>query len=135
MVRDYDEKHWEATFTLVFRNLPPEEKKSRLWDLLEDGYQHVEVWSQQTDGVWIRVDPCIETIVTDVLLESPAEALRTDLKVSLLSVRRLLKKGRVREPFFFGAFTCVELAKAFIGVRAPFVRTPYQLYKFLRKHP
>lgn len=131
-LKDHDDANWHVTYTLVFRDMPPEEKHSWFWRLLKRGFEHVEVWAEPTPGVWVRIDPCIETVVTEVLLAPAGQAIRDDLNVTTLRVERQVPKGKVREWCAFGPVTCVELAKAFVGYRNFFVRTPYQLYKVLR---
>lgn len=115
-------------YWLVFRDLPAESKTSRLWRLLKRGFEHVELWRCDR-GVWIRVDPCLETVLTEAYVYPPWELVLPELNPTFVHVQRLVENKRVREPFFFGPWTCVEITKAFIGLRAPFVRTPYQLYK------
>lgn len=123
---------WVSTWWLVFRNLPPEGKRSRFWKLLEPGFEHVELWHYDR-GIWIRIEPCFELVGVGAHASAPWDVVPEELKPTILRVERLVPKHKMREPFFVGPWTCVELAKAFVGVRAPFVRTPYQLYKFLRK--
>lgn len=43
-----------------------------------------------------------------------------------------LDTDRIRLPWIFGPWTCVEQIKALVGVRAPLVVTPRQLWKHLR---
>lgn len=126
--------HWLVDWHLVFRNLPPEGKTSRLWGLLKDGFEHVELWRCDR-GIWIRIDPCFEMIEVDALEAPPWELMPAELKPTVVRVRRAVQKGKLREPFHVGPWTCVELTKAFIGLRAPFVRTPYQLYKRVKRWP
>lgn len=80
----------------------------------------------------MRVDPCLEFLLAEVHLKAPWETLPYP-DVKYVHVSRIVKRGTVREPFMFGPVTCVEMAKAVIGIRAVFVRTPYQLFKHLRK--
>jgi hypothetical protein len=40
---------------------------------------------------------------------------------------------RVREWFSFGPITCVEVAKTGLGINSWRVRTPWQLFKYLRE--
>lgn len=117
---------------VVFRNLPAEGKQSPLWRLLKDGFEHVELWRCDR-GIWLRIEPCIEIAEAEAHEHPPWMMIPRTLKPTMLRARRATPKGRVRDPWFFGPVTCVELAKAFLGVRNTFVRTPYQLYKFLRK--
>lgn len=102
-----------------------------LWRWLKPGFKHVEVWRLDR-GAWARIDPCLEFMVAEVHLQPPWELL-IESNMTFLHVTRLVKRGKIREPFMFGPVTCVELAKAMVGLRAPLVRTPYALYKYLRK--
>lgn len=111
---------------LVFYDRP---HRHWLWRFLEPGFKHVEVWTEDR-GAWARFDPCLEFCVSQVYLQPPWEILPY---ARLLRVTRIVKLGKLREPFMFGPVTCVELAKSMIGLRAPFVRTPFQLFKHLRK--
>jgi len=43
-----------------------------------------------------------------------------------------LDTDRIRLPWVFGPWTCVEQIKALVGIRAPWVLTPRQLWKHLR---
>lgn len=108
------------------------EERSRFWGFLKSGFQHVECWKQITPKVWIRLDTNMELIIPEVNFAPPWEVL-THLHPTVKRVRRLIKNGSWREKFFIGPVTCVEHVKAFLGISAFFVRTPFQLYNFLRK--
>ena len=122
---------WIVDWHLVFRDLPASQSRSRFWRLLKPGFQHVELWRYDR-GIWLRIDPCFELVEAHALEAPPLELIDPDLKPTVLRVQRTVPKGKLREPFFVGPWTCVELTKAFIGLRAPFVRTPWQLYKRLK---
>jgi hypothetical protein len=113
---------------LVFYDRP---HRYPFWRWLKPGFKHVEIWRLDR-GAWARTDPCLEFTVTEVHLQPPWEML-AEPGQTFLRVMRLVKRGKVREPFMLGPVTCVELAKAAIGLRASWVRTPYALYKYLRK--
>jgi hypothetical protein len=122
---------WVADWWLVFRDLPAEAKRSWFWRLLKPGFEHVELWRCDR-GIWLQVDPCFELVEVHAHESPPWDLLPQALKPTVLHVQRLVSKGALREPLFFGPWTCVEIAKAFIGLRAPFARTPWQLYKRLK---
>lgn len=115
---------------LVFRDLPDWRTRSPLWRLLKPGFQHVEAW-RHDDGIWIRIEPCFEFLTTEAHVVPPWEFLPASVHPTFLQVKRWVPQHALREPFFFGPWTCVEIVKAVIGLRAPFVRTPWQLYKRL----
>lgn len=114
---------------LVFRNLP---REGRWWRWLKQGFQHVECWCKDR-GAWARIDPCLEFMRAEVHLQPPWEVIGAEWQPTFFRVTRLVPAGKVRDWWAFGPVTCVELTKAVIGLRAPLVRTPYQLYKHLRK--
>ena len=126
------ERHSVADWFVVFRDLPDIAERSWPWRLLKSGFRHVEVWRCDR-GIWLRVDPCMELIEVEAHEAPPWELISKALNPTCVHVVRSVKHQKVREPFFFGPWTCVELTKAFIGIRAPFVRTPHQLYKRLKK--
>ncbi len=123
--------NWVADWHLVFRDLPDWRSRSPFWRLLKPGFQHVEAWRCDR-GIWIRVDPAYEMVVVEALEAPPHELLDPALNLTILRVQRLVPKDKLRDPFTFGPATCVEAVKSLIGLRAPFVRTPWQLYKALK---
>ena len=105
---------------------------SRAWQFLKEGFRHLEIWKRMSTGFWIRCDPSIELIGVSVYDRPPWQILQKQ-NPTCLRVRRVIKKGRWRVRFNVGPASCVEIAKAFLGVPNFFVRTPFQLYNFLRK--
>ena len=108
------------------------EPRSRFWSFLKPGFQHVECWKQITTKTWIRFDTNMEVIVPEVYFDPPWKVV-AHLTPTVRHIRRLVKNGDWREIFFIGPITCVELVKSFLGISGFFVRTPFQLYNFLRK--
>jgi hypothetical protein len=119
---------------LVFRNLPDRANRSWLWSLLKPGFQHVECWQYHAAwALWTRLEPCFEGIVLDLQPHAPDEQSWVEgCDSTFLRVQRETPKDKMHTPFAFGPLTCVEIAKAAIGLHAPLVRTPYQLFKALR---
>jgi hypothetical protein len=116
--------------TLVFRNLP--ERRSPFWRVLKRGFEHVECWKRVDAEAWVRLEPCFEGIGLEAYSFPPREAeWVAGCDPTFLDVKRVVSKGKLREPFMLGPVTCVEIVKAAIGLRAPLVRTPWQLYKRL----
>ncbi|MGH8235397.1 MAG: hypothetical protein ACREXP_00055 [Steroidobacteraceae bacterium] len=111
----------------------------RWWNrFLKPGFQHVQIRREVRFGpeicdvMWIVVDPCLSHIAVD--LRGVEAAPWIDPEV-LHSQRVELAPNwrRVREWFFFGPVTCTEVAKAGLGISSWRIRTPWQLYKYLRK--
>lgn len=122
---------WVVFLDLDRDYLPAE--RSRFWELLKPGFRHVECWSYDDYlNIWIRLDTNIELIVPGIYFDPPWKIL-THLNPTVKHVRRLVAKGYWRVKFHIGPITCVEAVKSFLGISAFFVRTPFQLYNFLRK--
>ena len=120
---------------VVFTDLDTEHtalSRSSFWRLMKPGFQHVEIWRRLSTNLWIRCDPSVEVIDVQVYSLPPWQVLER-LNPTVFRVRRTVTKGCWRSRFHIGPMSCVELAKAFLGISSFFVRTPLQLYNFLRK--
>lgn len=129
------EYRYSVDFWVVFMNVDRDhtpETRSWLWRFLAPGFQHVEIWKRLSSNLWVRCDPSVEVIDVQAYALPPWQILER-LDPFAVRVRRVVTKGRWRNPFHIGPVSCVELAKAFLGVSGFFVRTPLQLYNFLRK--
>lgn len=126
---DYQDRH-PVDVWCCFRDLHT--VGTPLWGLLKPGFQHVDVWREQ-DGVWLLMAPFLEYAQVQAYADPPWMVVDQRLRPTFMRVRRAVQHRRVREWFHVGPMTCVELTKAFLGLRATFVRTPWQLYKLLRK--
>lgn len=120
----------EIDVVVVFHELPA--RRSWLWNLLEPGFRHVQVWTI-SNNIWVQIDGCMEFLHTRTWPRPPWELIEAKFNATYVPVKKLIERGVIREPFHFGPVTCVELAKAVLGIRKPFIRTPYQLYKFLKR--
>jgi hypothetical protein len=107
--------------------------RSGFWRLMKPGFRHVEVWKQLAPGAWLQLGTAVEYIKVELAPAPPWEILDERLDVKAIRVRRHIPMGPWRHAFFMGPITCVELTKAFLGIGSFFVRTPYQLYKYLGK--
>lgn len=118
--------HWHVIF------VPPSTR--HWWDrFLEPGFGHV--YAIRWDGWnWIIVNPRLDTVLVDTSAYS-YYSLR-DLVIGeateVLSVTAQVPIGRLRSPWHVGPITCVELVKGLLGIRAFWVRTPRQLYRYMR---
>ena len=117
----------EVDLWLVFRNTVGVRKP--WWDWLKDGFEHVEIW-REARGAWARLEPAVTVSTLEVWLKPPWEVIPPGWQATCLRVRRTLREPRVRVPWHTGPLTCVDGAKAFMGIWAPFVWTPWQLYNY-----
>lgn len=98
--------------------------------LLRQGFRHCFVLLRQ-DGLWLRVDPLaahteIEALALPPLYDLPAWYEAQGCRVVPVSLRR----GH-RRPAPVALFSCVEAVKRVLGLHAPAVLTPWQLYRHL----
>lgn len=106
---------------------------------LKPGFQHVQAWREYrfgpepTDLMWLRVDPFAALTVVEIVF-NPTPPWKYDPGFTVLHVRTLREHTKIRELFTIGPFTCVEHVKALLGIRSFWLRTPWQLCKFIRKH-
>ena len=111
----------------------------RWWNkFLKDGYQHVQLrrpvrYGPELDDVmWIVLDPALSHLEVH-LLDAQAAPWHDPTVLHTQRVEAAPNWRRVREWFFFGPITCVELAKTGLGVNSWRIRTPWQLFKYLRE--
>jgi hypothetical protein len=102
--------------------------------MLRAGFRHCFVVMR--DGqVWFACDPLKNRIEISVLpvpegFDLPGFYAARGHMVLLGAIRRdLLRRG-----FGIAPLTCVTVAKRLLGVRAPRVLTPWQLYWYLKAH-
>lgn len=96
---------------------------------LKYGFHHVFV-CMRDDEWWIRVDAKVGVPVVETLAPCDFDlvAFYRGEGYNVLETRR-----RSQLPILpFAYANCVGLAKAFLGIRAPFVVTPYQLFRYVR---
>jgi hypothetical protein len=110
----------------------------RWWNtLLKPGYQHVQLWRPVQYGpaldekFWLVVDPGLEHVDTKIDW-SPQPPWEREAGITAMRIDVAVRAKKVRDYFFFGPVTCVELAKAHLGIRSAWIRTPWQLAKYLR---
>lgn len=115
---------------VVFAHRPA----ARWWDVFtRPGFRHVWVLTRQPDvGGTIVLRTAFDAF-SPVWSPRPIEDVARDLLAENAPARALVYASEFRDrllprPFF----TCVELAKLALGLRAPFVFTPRQLFRLLR---
>jgi hypothetical protein len=105
---------------------------------LKPGFRHVELARPLQYGpgvedvVWHHVLPMFEML--DVELSSDPRPPWVKCPTStVMKVTARSPLMSVRSWFDIGPMTCVEVVKMALGIRAFFVRTPWQLYRYLKK--
>ncbi len=126
-----------GTYWVVYLN----RQNKRWWNrYLAPGFQHVQLWKQEqygpdaADAVWIRIDPGLEYVDTQIVWDGRAPwDVEPHARIQRVTLYR--RSGVVREYFSVGPMSCVELVKAHLGISSWLVRTPLQLWKYLKRDP
>lgn len=124
--------HWYVVYM--------DEDNDEWWNrFLKPGFRHIQLWRpvqfgpSLEDRFWLVVDPGMEHVDTKVDHYPTAPWDRMP-GLTVQSVQTAVKAKQVREYCFVGPITCVEMAKAHLGIRAWTIRTPRQLYNYIRKN-
>lgn len=102
---------------------------SEFWwgKLLKDGYKHV--FAIKFDGLfWIKLDLTLGWTDYDVLAYDYKDTIEDIVNGRKTQFVDVWRKPRYRS--LFAPWTCVEMMKSLLGIRAWWVFTPYQLYKY-----
>lgn len=101
--------------------------------LLRPGFRHCLVVLD--DGRhWVVIDPTAPRTDVAVLERAGVPDLPDRFRaLGLTVVPAAVRCGAIR-PAPWGPFTCVEAVKRVLGLRAPFVLTPWQLHRYLTRH-
>lgn len=105
---------------------------------LKQGFRHCELWRPYYygEGVrdvgWLRVTPTFE-ILEAAIDSDPTPPQARFPRCTVQPVRILSKAYKVRQWFHFGPISCTEYCKAALGINNFWIRTPWQLYKFIKK--
>lgn len=102
------------------------------------GFRHVELarpiyYGEGADDVaWIHVLPTFEMLDVELSTDPrPPWERCSDSTVQKVTAMRQL--WSVRSWFDLGPTTCVEAVKWALGIRSFWVRTPWQLYRYINK--
>jgi len=106
--------------------------------LLKPGYRHVELVRPLqfgpgvSDVVWHHLLPMFEMLDVELSTDPRPPWIRCPSSiVQKVTVARPLLS--VRSWFDIGPTTCVEVVKMALGIRAFWVRTPWQLFRYIKK--
>ena len=119
-----------ATWYVIFT----EREGPRIWNrFIRKDFGHVylvrpvQYGPELSDVMWLKFEPGLEAVELDIE-HSPTPPWGRDIAQRVVAAPR---SRVVRDWFHVGPMTCVELAKAVLGIRSFWTRTPYQLYKYI----
>ncbi len=109
-------------------------KTRRWWDRwLKPGFNHV--YAMRWDGFnWLIVNPRSDYLQVEnsAVCDHTLRDVAIGKATAVMGVLCEVPEGTLRSRFFAGPVTCVEVLKSLLGIRAFFVFTPWQLYKYAR---
>lgn len=110
-----------GNFLLVYSKNSPRLAWFTRW--IDREFEHVEVWQDLGLGYYLRVQPYHDVFVVDMAEGAP------DGRVQRVRAKRIRRDAM----FPFGLKTCVSVAKTMLGIRNPFIVTPWQLFRYVEK--
>lgn len=99
---------------------------------LRPGFRHCFV-ALDDGAAWLTVDPLLHRLEVRASGLPSAFDLAREYRKLDLAVLEIVPAAVPLRRAPLGLFTCVETAKRLLGIRAPWVLTPWQLYRFLRR--
>lgn len=105
--------------------------KDDLWwsKYLKAGYRHV--FAIKFDGLfWIRMDLTIGYTDFDVLLYDYKDSI-DDIVQDNATYQHVEVWRKTRYRSILAPWTCVEMMKSLLGIKAWWILTPFQLYKYI----
>lgn len=105
---------------------------------LKQGFRHCELWRAYPYGdspsevAWLRVTPTFEILEAEIDFDPTPPTDRVP-GCTVQAVKILSKACKVRQWFHLGPITCTELVKAALGINNFFIRTPWQLYRYINQ--
>ena len=114
-----------------------EDKENTYWwsKFLKTGYKHV--FALYFDGLfWSRLDFTIGWVQFDVLTYKTHATIKDIIKGQNVTAQYVetWRIPRYRVRMFLAPWTCTEMMKSLLGIRAWWVITPYQLFKYCEAH-
>lgn len=102
--------------------------------LLRRGFRHCFV-AVFTAGGWVICDPLSHQTDLGIVHGFSADELAGWYRNSGLRVIETRVRAAPRRPAPLRPYTCVEAVKRVLGLHAPWVVTPWQLYRLLSRRP
>jgi hypothetical protein len=101
----------------------------KIFSMLGD-FGHVFILSKDNNNIWVGIDPCFNGLAISTICNVEVDILKSRYHYIELSnydgYKYQLGLPMIR--------SCVGLVKSTLGIRNPFIWTPRQLYKYLRKY-
>ena len=110
-----------STFLLVYTQNGQRRAWWTFW--LPRGLDHIDVWRPIGGGFHLAIAAYHDRLSIELIEGEPSGVVQ----------RVVARRPRGKAMLPFGLKTCVTLAKAALGIRAPWVVTPRQLFRYVQK--
>jgi hypothetical protein len=106
---------------------------------LKPGFRHVELCRPLQYGpgiddvMWLQLLPMFEMMDVEVCMDPRPPWVRCPT-ATIQHVTAVCPVLSVRSWFDIGPTTCVEIVKAALGINSFLLRTPWQLYQYIKAH-
>ena len=105
--------------------------KTHWWTgFLKNGFYHCFLLAHEKNQ-WLIIDHVIG--YTDIVFLENANPINTVRNKGYMVVKAESNLSTNKKCHIFRPFTCVETVKHILGIANPFIFTPYQLYKYIKK--
>ncbi len=105
---------------------------------LKQGFRHVELWRPQqygpkiSDVLWLVMKPTFE-ILESYIDSDPTPPWTRFPGCTVQKVQVVSPAYKVRQWFHAGPIHCTETVKCALGINSFWLRSPYQLYKYIKR--
>lgn len=106
--------------------------------LFKQGFRHVELaralpYGPNVDDVaWLHLLPTFETLDFDIASDNRPPWVRCP-QSTVQKVTVIAPLGKVRQWFHIGPISCTEAVKWALNINSFWVRTPWQLFRYIEK--
>lgn len=121
---------WPVDWWLVYSDM--DDSSHWIARLFKRGFQHV-IALHRDGRVWVAIHPHFSFVDVQIIREdsTPWQMYPHATIQHVVAMRRNAWRGWSAH---IGPLTCVELMKSLLGIRAWYVRSPWQLFCYLKKH-
>ena len=98
---------------------------------LKQGFRHVDLM-RPLKNAWLVLRLDLEILENHVEFDLTPPWIKYP-QATIIKVQVLMKARKARRAFHIGPFSCVEFTKAALGINSFLMRTPHQLYHYLKK--
>lgn len=110
------------------------ERSDRWWSgIFKRNFSHVKIAIFNGNGMALLLDSKSNGMALTMQSGVTLDMYQTALRGANIAVQRVSIPDLQHKVTPVGFFTCVEFVKRVLGIRAIWVQSPYQLYKYIQR--